>query len=56
MLLYIRDKLNTSIRHKDFEYFVKFSDINIECIECFLYFHNNDEDEISYFDKTVDED
>ena len=33
-----------------------FSNMNVICIDSFFYFHNDCENEMSHFDKTIDED
>ena len=53
MLSNVENELNIAIRDEEFEKIVKFLNINVERINDFFYFYDNDEYQMSYFDKTI---
>jgi hypothetical protein len=49
----IEDKLSIAIEDYSFEKFMQLSNILIKRIDCFFNFHEDDENEMSYFEKMI---
>ena len=43
MTLYLRDKLSATVRDEEFWQFMQFSDIDVEGLSDFFYFHDSSE-------------
>jgi hypothetical protein len=52
----VENKLSVSIRYQDIEKIMQFSDVLIEKIYDFIYFHRWDENEVSHLEELIDKD
>ena len=56
MTLYLRGELSVTVRDERFWQFMKFSDIDVEGLSSFFYFHDSSENKMSHLNETINED